>query len=238
MTTAAHSAQPAHERHRAREGAALSGSPAGAFTTVRAVEKATARPVRGGAGRFAGRPPNVLDRDDIWGRIVKPGARLPSVTLLEADLGPIHLDRLRMTGPIVLVFFPYASSAQADAALAGYERRLVPALAGTDAHLVAVSPQIPGRLAELKRRHHLSYFVAADPRHQLIDAFNLGFHAPGADVLLGARRSVLPFPAVVVVDRAGVVRFADVRPDGAALAEPALILAAVEALGERSVYQR
>ena len=48
-----------------------------------------------------------------------------------------------------------------------------------------------------------------------------------ADVLLGARRSVLPFPAVVVADRAGVVRHADVRPDGAAYPEPAQILAAL-----------
>ena len=171
-----------------------------------------------------------LDRDDIWDRMVKPGDRLPSVPLLEADLGPVHLDRLRMTGPIVLVFFRYASSEPCNAALAGYERRLMPALAGTDAHLVAVSPQIPARLAEFKRRHELSYFVAGDPRHALIDAFNLGFHAPGADVLLGARRSVLPFPAVVVADRAGIVRFADVRPDGAPHLEPSAILAAVRAL--------
>ncbi|MBM2620225.1 redoxin domain-containing protein [Actinoplanes sp. LDG1-06] len=177
--------------------------------------------------RVAGLP---LDRDDIWSRLVKPGDRLPSAVLLEADLGPIHLDRLRLTGPIVLVFFPYASSEPANAALGDYERHLYPVLLGTDAHLVAVSPQRPDRLAEVKRRHDLSYFVGADPRHQLIDAFNLGFQAPGAEVLLGAGRSVLPFPAVVVADRAGVVRHADVRPDGAAYPGPEQVLAAVEAL--------
>jgi peroxiredoxin len=208
----------------------------------------TARTVRAelavGASRSAGRgrgsgsrlveshglPLNALDRDDVWDRMVKPGARLPSVSLIESDLGPIHLDRLRQTGPIVLVFFPYASSEPANAALAGYEHRLAPALAGTDAHLVAVSPQIPARLVDIKRRHDLSYFVAADPRNQLINAFNLGFHAPGADKLLGAGRSVLPFPAVVIADRSGVVRFADVRPDGAAHPEPALILAGLRSL--------
>ncbi|MBU2664217.1 redoxin domain-containing protein [Actinoplanes bogorensis] len=167
----------------------------------------------------------VLERDDIWDRLVKTGHRVPSAVLIEADLGPIHLDRLRRTGPIVLIFFPYATAEPAETALAGYERNLWPAL--TDAHLVAVSPQVPDRLAEIKRRHELSYFVAADPRHQLIDAFNLGFHAPGADVRLGAGRSILPFPAVVVVDRAGVVRFADIRPDGAAYPEPAEVLAAL-----------
>ncbi len=167
---------------------------------------------------------------DIWDRLVRPGDRLPSLPLLEADLGPIHLDRLRLTGPIVLVFFPYASSAPANAALAGYQRDLMPELTATDTHLVAVSPQIPQRLTEIKRRHDLSYFVAADVRHTLIDAFNLGFTDPGADVLLGARRSVLPFPSVVVADRAGVVRFADIRAAGAALPAPGEILAAVRAL--------
>jgi hypothetical protein len=60
-----------------------------------------------------------LHRDDIWERMVRPGDRLPSATLLEADLGPIHLDRLRQTGPIVLVFFRYATSEPCAATLAG-----------------------------------------------------------------------------------------------------------------------
>jgi peroxiredoxin len=171
-----------------------------------------------------------FDRDSIWHRMVRPGDRLPSVPLLEADLGPIHLDRLRITGPIVLVFFRHAASDACNRTLAAYQKHLAPALADTDAHLVAVSPQAPQRLTAVKRRHDLTYFVAADVRHALIDAFNLGFHEPGADVLLGARRSVLPFPAVVVADRAGVVHFADVRADGAAHADPAVVLEAVRAL--------
>jgi peroxiredoxin len=168
-----------------------------------------------------------FERDAVWHRMVKPGARLPDLPLLEADLGPIHLDRLRRTGPIVLVFFRYATSEPCATALTTYQRDLAPALASTDAHLVAVSPQIPQRLVELKRRHELTYFVAADPRHRLIDAFNLGFHTPGADVVLGARRSVLPFPAVVVADRSGLVRFAEVR---AGYPAAATILTAVRAL--------
>jgi peroxiredoxin len=171
-----------------------------------------------------------FDRDAIWQRLVKPGSRLPSAVLLEADLGPIHLDRLRQTGSIVLVFVRYAASEVCAATLATYQRDLVPALEATDAHLVAVSPQIPKRLAEVKRRLDLSYFVASDVRNVLVDAFNLGFAEPGADVVLGAGRSVLPFPAVVVADRTGVVRYADVRPDGNPHTPPAEILAAVRAL--------
>jgi peroxiredoxin len=171
-----------------------------------------------------------FDRDAIWHRMVKPGDRLPSVPLLEADLGAIHLDRLRMTGPVVLVFFRYASSAPCNATLARYQQDLMPALAETDAHLVAVSPQVPQRLAEIKRRHDLSFFVAADVRHTLIDAFNLGFHEPGADTVLGARRTVLPFPAVVIADRAGTIRYAEIRADGAGHPEPTVIQAELRAI--------
>jgi peroxiredoxin len=169
-------------------------------------------------------------RDAIWDRMVKPGETLPSLPLLEADLGPIHLDRLRMTGSIVMVFFKYATSEPCNTMLATYQRELAPALNETDAHLLAVSPQIPRRLADLKRRHDLTFMVAADVRHTLIDAFNLGFPEPGASRLLGARGSILPFPAVVIADRAGVVRFSDIRPDGAPHPDPADILAAVHAL--------
>src|SRR5262245_50848931 len=100
MAAVARSAKPADARHLALEDAVACAP----------------------ASRRVGSGGLPLDRDDIWDRMVKPGRRLPSVALLEADLGPIHLDRLRQTGPVVLVFFPYASSEPANAALADYER--------------------------------------------------------------------------------------------------------------------
>jgi peroxiredoxin len=170
-----------------------------------------------------------FERNAIWNRMIAPGDRLPNVPLLEADLGPIHLDRLRHTGPVVLVFFHYAGSPECEAALRSYQYTLAPALAGLDAHLVAVSPQVPERLEAVKRRHNLSFLVASDPRHSLIDALNIGFASPGADAVLGAGRSVLPFAAVVVADRAGLVRYADVHADWTTLTAPGAIIRAVHA---------
>ena len=168
-----------------------------------------------------------FEQDAIWHRMIAAGDRLPDLPLLEADLGVIHLDRLRHTGPVVLVFFHYAGSPECEAALRTYEYTLAPALDGLDAHLVAVSPQVPERLAAVKRRHHLSFLVASDPRHGLIDALNLGFASPGADTVLGAGRSVLPFAAVVVADRTGVVRFTDVHADWTTLTAPGAIIRSV-----------
>jgi peroxiredoxin len=172
-----------------------------------------------------------FERDAIWNRMVAPGDRLPDVPLLEADLGPIHLQRLRDTGPVVLIFFRHAGSPECEAALRAYQYTLAPALSGLDAHLVAVSPQVPERLEPVKRRHNLGYLVAADPRHALIDALNIGFARPGAGVVLGTGRSVLPFAAVVVADRSGVIRYTDLHADWTTLTAPGAIIRAVHALG-------
>ncbi|MEV4708438.1 redoxin domain-containing protein [Actinoplanes sp. NPDC049316] len=171
-----------------------------------------------------------LERDAIWSRMIAPGGRIPDLALVEADLGPIHLHRLLDTGPLVLVFFRHAASAGCDAALAAYGTRLAPVLDGLDAHLVAVSPQRADRLAALKRRHELGFLVAADARHALIDAFGIGFSSPETVDVLGTGRSTLPYPAVVVADRSGVVRYVDVRPDAAVRTDPADIIAAVRNL--------
>ncbi|MET0417206.1 MAG: redoxin domain-containing protein, partial [Actinoplanes sp.] len=154
---------------------------------------------------------------------------LPTSPLVEVDLGPIHLSRMLHTGPVVLLFIRYAGSPACAAALRAYETTLAPALADRSAHLVAVSPQRSDRLRPLKHTNDLSFLVAADPRHQLIDALNIGFADPGADVILGARHSTLPFAAAVVADRTGAIRFAEVRPDWTIPIAPAQIIAALPA---------
>lgn len=169
----------------------------------------------------------LLDRNAIWKRMVAAGDRLPLEPLFEVDLGPVHPDRMLATGPLVLVFVRYAGSPACDAALRSYQGHLQPELDRLGAHLVAVSPQAPGRLAAVKHREELTYLVASDPRHVLIDALNIGFGHPGADAVLGTGRSVLPFAAVVVVDRSGVVRFAEVRANWSDPLPPGRVIAAV-----------
>ncbi|MFG1607680.1 redoxin domain-containing protein [Actinoplanes sp. NPDC049265] len=169
----------------------------------------------------------LVERNALHQRMVTAGDRLPIEPLVEVDLGPIHLDRLLRTGPVVLLFIRHAGSSACGAALTAYRTGLAPSLAARDAHLVAVSPQAPRRLAALKHRYDFDFLVASDPRHRLIDALNIGFAAPGADIQLGTRRNVLPFAAAIVADRAGVVRFADVRPDWSTPIAPDRIVAAL-----------
>ena len=197
--------------------------------TISVHSRGTGRPVRYSDDVEAFRL--QCERNAIWNRMVAPGDRLPNIPLLEVDLGPIHLDRLRHTGPVVLAFFPYAGSPECDAALRTYQHTMAPALAGLDAHLVAVSPQAPERLEAVKRRHNLGFLVASDPRHALIDALNIGFASPGAGAVLGTGRSVLPFAAVVVADRAGIIRYTDLHADWTTLTAPGSVIRAVHAIG-------
>src|SRR5690349_12161671 len=82
-----------------------------------------------------------FEKDALWSRMIAPGGRVPDLPLIEVDLGPIHLRRLRDTGPLVLVFIRYAGSAACAETLVAYERTLAPACVELGAHLVAVSPQ-------------------------------------------------------------------------------------------------
>ncbi|WP_275423792.1 redoxin domain-containing protein [Actinoplanes derwentensis] len=148
----------------------------------------------------------------------------------------MHLDRMLGTGPLVLALVRYAGSPACDAALRSYRAHLQPELPRLGAHLVAVSPQASQRLAAVKHREELGYLVASDPRHVLIDALNIGFGHPGADVVLGTGRSVLPFASVVVVDRAGVVRFAEVRAGWSGPIPPGRVIDTVRCLTNPSTY--
>jgi peroxiredoxin len=168
-----------------------------------------------------------FSKDAVWSRMIAPGGRVPDLPLTEVDLGPVHLHRLLDTGPLVLVFIRYAGSVACEQTLVAYQRTLEPTCVDLGAHLVAVSPQRAELLAPAKRRHDLSYLVAADPRHSLIDAFGIGYRAPEAGDRLGTRRTVLPYPTVVVADRTGTVRYADIHPFTAARTPAALIIAAL-----------
>lgn len=168
-----------------------------------------------------------FEKDAVWSRMIGPGGRVPDVPLTEVDLGPVHLRRLLDTGPLVLVFIRAAESPPCAATLVAYERTLAPACADLGAHLVAVSPQRVERLRPVKHRNDLSYLVAADPRHALIDAFGIGYAVPEAAPMLGTGRSVLPYPTVVVADRTGTVQFADIHPHTAARTAAAPIVAAL-----------
>jgi peroxiredoxin len=175
------------------------------------------------------------------GRWIKPGDRVPSFRLREVDGGEVTLDDLTAKGPAVLIFFRFAGCPACNIALPYYAEALWPGLETLGASLTAISPQVPDRLVEIKRRHDLPFNVASDGNalgkafgvlYEFDDASKAAARAKGSFIgdTTGTGDWLLPMPTVVVVDREGKAAFVDVRPDWLARTEADPILEAVRAL--------
>jgi peroxiredoxin len=172
---------------------------------------------------------------------VKVGDPAPDFVLNEVDGGQVTLAGLTAHGPAVLVFFRFAGCPACNIALPYYQRNLWPALRALGATLTAVSPQVPERLVEIKRRHGLEFNVASDLNtlgehfgilYEFDEASKAAARARGGFIgeTTGTGDWRLPMPTVVVIDQAGVVAFADVSPDWLVRTEAEPILDAVRAL--------
>lgn len=170
---------------------------------------------------------------------IQVGERLEPFTLLDVEGGELRLETLIQRGPAVLVFFRFAGCPACNIALPYYEERLAAGLRDLGATLVAVSPQIPERLVEIRTRHDLSFKVASDPGNAL--GRRLGILYTADEASQAAQRAKggfigettgtgtweLPQPAVVVIDHERVVRFVDVSPDWLVRTEAETVLEAV-----------
>jgi peroxiredoxin len=173
---------------------------------------------------------------------VKAGDAVEPFSLPEVLGGTIELDRLLAAGPVVLLFFRYEGCPACNIALRHYQLELYPALAELGVALVAVSPQVPGRLAAIKNRYGFGFPVVSDTGNGLARRFGITFtssaasqahaRASGTDLgeVLGTGQWELPMPTIVVIGRDRVVRFADVHPDWLVRTEAETVLAAVRPL--------
>jgi len=178
-------------------------------------------------------------------KFIKSGDRVENFILAEVDGGTVELGALLANGPVVLIFFRFAGCPACNIALPYYQRQLYPGLAELGASLVAISPQVPERLVEIKERHKLSFFVASDKDNQLGQKFGIVFTADAASQnalqakgtnlgeITGTGTWDLPMPSVIVIGQDRVVRFAEVSPDWLVRTEAPEILAAVRSAGAK-----
>ncbi len=175
-------------------------------------------------------------------RWVQTGDVVEPFKLEEVDGGALRLDDLLESGPIVLIFFRFAGCPACNTALPVYNRRLAAAVRSLSATLVAVSPQLPERLVEIKRRHGLNFPVATDRDNALGRKLGITFEPDEASKaaalakgnfigeITGTGTWELPMPTVLIVGRDQRVRFAEVSPDWMVRTEPELIIAALREL--------
>ena len=185
----------------------------------------------------------TADRDGF----VKVGDRIDPFVLPEVLGGQVSLDALLEDGPAVLIFFRYAGCPACNLALPYYQRQLQPELKAMGATLVAISPQIPQSLVEIKTRHKLNFLVASDIGNALGRRFGILYTFDEASQRASlAKRSFigdttgtgtweLPMPTVIVVDQDRVVRFVAVSPDWLDRPEAGPIAEAVRELALETV---
>lgn len=181
-------------------------------------------------------------------RFVQRGDPIPDFQLLNVEGGTLTSEKLTAYGPAVLIFFRFAGCPACNIALPYYQRQLFPKLQALGVPLVAVSPQVPERLIEIKQRHDLQFQVATDKDNTLARQLGILYSfdeasrkaalskGGGIGEVTGTGTWELPQPAVVVIGQHGEVIFAEVSPDWLVRTETEVIVQAVsEALGEREV---
>lgn len=180
---------------------------------------------------------------------IKQGDVLETFELLKVEGGTLTREQLTANGPAVLVFFRFAGCPACNIALPYYQRRLFPALKAWGVPLVAISPQVPERLVEIKLRHPLELQVASDRDNQLgrrlgiLYSFDeasrqaaLSKGNGGIGEVTGTGTWELPQPTLIVLDRDGRVAFVEVSPDWLVRTEADGVLSVVEQLLEPSTH--
>ncbi|WP_033310080.1 peroxiredoxin-like family protein [Streptomyces iakyrus] len=174
-------------------------------------------------------------------RALTVGDKAPHFSLPSANGQTLFLDALLAEGPVVLTFYRGAWCPYCNIALRSLQQHHE-AITARGARLVAVSPQIPDESLTLTEKHDLAFDVLSDIGSDTAKQYGLAFDLPddlaavydklGFDLqrVNDGHPRTLPLPATYVIDRDGVIRWAFVNTDYATRAEPADILAALDAL--------
>ncbi|WP_414714691.1 peroxiredoxin-like family protein [Sphingobium sp. LSP13-1-1.1] len=154
--------------------------------------------------------------------IAQPGDLLPDFVFAEVDGGELTLSGLTKGGSALFIFFRFAGCPACNIALPYYAEALYPELRQRDILLVALSPQQPDRLREIKDRHQLPFLVATDADNSLARHIGIAFEpddrsspppAGWIGEVTGTGTWELPQPAVLHLGANRAVRSLQVSPD-------------------------
>ncbi|MET7575046.1 peroxiredoxin-like family protein [Streptomyces sp. NPDC005492] len=176
-------------------------------------------------------------------RALTCGANAPLFQLPSATGESVALEDLLAHGPVVLTFYRGAWCPYCNIALRALQQHHTD-ITARGARLVAVSPQIPDESLTLTEKHGLAFDVLSDLGSDTAKRYGLAFDLPddlaavydrlGFDLqrVNDGHPRTLPLPATYVISRDGTIRWAFVDADYTTRAEPADIVAALDALGE------
>lgn len=184
---------------------------------------------------------NDLVRSGVADRALRVGDPAPDFRLPDATGSVFILSDALRSGPAVISFYRGAWCPYCNLELRALQEAL-PRFRATGATLIAISPNTPDTSMTAVERHQIEYPVLSDADNNVAREFGLVFTVQddlevvyrrvGIDI--GAANATasweIPIPATYVIDRAGTVTYAFVETDYRRRAEPADVLAALEAL--------
>lgn len=165
-----------------------------------------------------------LRRNGAKERVIKPGAIAPNFALQDMEGRVVALADLREQGPIVVSFYRGIWCSYCNEDLRALQETL-PAISEAGASLVAISPQTPANSRKAARDLGLSFPLLWDDEGSVADAFGVRFRFPvdlqqiyaalgvNLEKINGKTRWTLPMPGRFVVERDGVISYAECDPD-------------------------
>lgn len=182
-----------------------------------------------------------LDASGIVDNSLKVGDKAPDFELPDATGKVVKLSTLLENGPIVVTFYrgqwcPYCNLEIRAS------QQLLPEFHQAGAQVVAISPELPSNALSITEKHELAFPVLSDVGNTVARDYGLVFSLAeslrplykgfGIDIPAsnGDESFELPVPATYVIDSAGTIRYAYANADYTLRAEPADVLAAVNAL--------
>jgi len=182
-----------------------------------------------------------LEATGIAGRAAQVGSQVAPPPLIDLSGRAADLAQVTAGRPYVLIFYRGGWCPYCNVTLRAYAK-LEKAFAKAGALLVAVTPEAPERAASTIEADSVGFPVFVDRGNAFARRLGLVFALPaglrpqyraiGIDLPAwnGDESHELPIPAVYVIDRDGVIRWAHVEADFTTRAEPSAVLDAVKTL--------
>lgn len=185
-----------------------------------------------------------LVQSGLAAQSIKRGDRAPAFALPNAVGKTVIFAELLKQGPVVINFYRGAWCPYCNLALRALQEAL-PLFQALGAQLVAISPNLPDKALSSIEKHGLTYEVLTDTHNALARQYGLvftlseavrpiyqqiGFDLPAHN---GDNTWELPFPATYVVDQNGMVVYSFVNADYTKRAEPAAVVAVLQALHDK-----
>ncbi len=178
-------------------------------------------------------------------RALKAGASAPSFELDDSEGRRVRSRSLIARGPLVVSFYRGVWCPYCNLELQALEA-VLPDIAALGESLVAISPQTPANSRNSKRDNKLSFPILSDVNSNVAEAFGLKFAL--SDELIELYRAfgndlprinrdptwVLPMPARYVIDREGIIAYAEVNPDYTHRPDPSELLPVLDCLRART----